>query len=42
MPSTHKILVIAGVALAAYAVVAAFQAMVMPIPVVGRLLPRAA
>lgn len=42
MPSTHKVLVIAGVALAAYAAVAIFQAMVMPVPVVGRFLPRAA
>lgn len=42
MPSTRQILVISGVALTAFAVVAIFQAMVMPVPVVGRFLPRAA
>lgn len=42
MPSTQKVVVIAGVALAAYAVVAIFQSYVMPVPVVGRFLPRAA
>ncbi len=37
-----KVVFVAGTALLAFAVVAAIQAHVMPIPFVGRYLPRAA
>jgi len=40
MPTMHKALVIAGVALVAYAVVAFVQQRVVQIPVVGQVLPR--
>ncbi len=36
----HKVLVAAGIALLTYLVVAAFQQRVMPIPLVGGMLPR--
>lgn len=42
MPSTRQILVIGGSALLAFAVVAIVQAYVMPIPMIGRFLPKAA
>lgn len=37
---SHKVVVIAGVALATYFIVAAIQQKVMPIPLVGNMLPR--
>lgn len=40
MPSTHKALVIAGVALVAFALVAFIQRKVVAVPVVGQYLPR--
>ena len=40
MPSLNKFLVVGGIALAAYALVAIMQRNVMPIPVVGTYLPR--
>src|SRR5260221_12992275 len=38
-PMSHKVLVIAGVALATYLVVALFQQKVMAVPVIGNPLP---
>jgi len=40
MPSLHKFLVVGGIAIAAFAIVAIFQRNVMPIPVIGNVLPR--
>jgi len=40
MHISHKVLVAAGIALATYLVVAAFQQRVMQIPLVGGMLPR--
>jgi hypothetical protein len=37
---SHKVLVIAGVALVTYLVVALFQQKVMAVPVIGNALPR--
>lgn len=40
MPSMNKILVVGGIALGVYLVVALFQQRVMAIPLIGGALPR--
>jgi hypothetical protein len=40
MPSANKILVVGGIALFVYFVVAVIQQRVMPIPLIGGQLPR--